>query len=527
MAGELDGPHLSTLIEAGLGSAHLVFGTDPEAIYAPPLADAGAAAFGPGGPDPAVGALLTNDPPTVGLVYGAIQAGGRLVSLPLPGRSADPLAYGAFLQEACRAHGVTRVVARDDVATLLESIGVEALPHSALPGQVIAQANPRGFELVQFSSGSTASPKAIVLDDAVLGRNVVAMLGAVAPRPGDTTVSWLPLSHDLGLVGMLLTSTAAGAPRWVGEGTIVLLDPEQFLRRPRIWLDALDHWTGTFTAAPDFGFRLATKRPPSGLDLSLLRCAIVGAETVRADTLRSVVDTFGPAGLAPETLCPAYGMAELGLAASLTPPEVRWREEQVSTAALAEQRRRPPTADEPRTTLVASGLPLQGYGVRAAAEAGAIGPLDVLTPAAGWDPRRQRSFAGPDGVLPTGDLGYVDDDGWVYVCGRADDHIVAHGRNVYAPAIEAAVAALPGVRDGRVTAVDSPSGDWLVAFETTATDAPSSNDLIREVQRVSVAVAASRPTDILALPPGHLPMTPSGKVQRHEVRRRWMTGTLV
>lgn len=521
---------IADLVGAGLDGATIVIGVDGSPSAAAELAEAGARLYGHSAADSGVAAFLTNDRASVELILGAIVAGGRLVSLPLPARAADPLAFGAFVQAACATYGISTVVARDDVAALLGDIGVATRPHSMLGADPLAAPAPGGFELVQFSSGSTARPKGIALNGGVLGVNVSAILERVRPQPGDVTVSWLPLSHDMGLIGMLISSVAACSPLWVGKGTIVLLEPEAFLRSPRMWIEALDHWHGTFTAAPDFGYRVAAERRPStSVNLRQLRCAIIGGDIVRADTLRGVLETFGDDGLDAHALCPAYGMAELGLAATMTPPSDLWRAEAVDVGALAGYIRSSPKDGTPGLTMVASGNALDGYRIEVEAGAAEVGQIRIFAPESGVDADTGSPLVGGDGAFETGDVGFMSGDGWLYVCGRGDDHLLAHGRNLYAPAVENAVSLLPGVRAGRVTAVGLPTGDWIVAVEWAARTPPTVQEALRlrqDVRRAAVSVASAAPSQVVLVAPGHLPMTGSGKVQRHEVRRRWVTGTL-
>ena len=227
----------------------------------------------------------------------------------------------------------------DDYAALLDGIGPPVRRHSELGSRPLATPGATGFVLVQFTSGSTGTARAVAVDDTRLGANVIAILQTLQPHPGDALVSWLPLSHDMGLIGMLFTALAAGAPRWTGDAHIVLLDPTTFLRSPGTWIEALSHYRGSFTAAPDFGYRLAVRRQPAcDVDLSRLRCAIVGGEMVRATTLEQYTAAFASHGLRRQAPCPAYGMAEVGLAVSINPPEQDWRDRTVSVSALASGR---------------------------------------------------------------------------------------------------------------------------------------------------------------------------------------------
>lgn len=516
---------LAAMVSKGLASARLVFGNGAE-LPGPALADQGHQLVHPQADVDCIGALLTNDPATVGLVLGAITAGTRLVSLPLPPRAPDLTKYAELLLSAASQHGFRKVVVRDDAAELLRTLGVPAIGHEELHSNPIAAAAPNGFELIQYTSGSTGKPKGVVLDDATLGANIAAMLRRVGPVPGDTTVSWLPLSHDLGLVGMLLTSICAGDPSLVGNGTIVLLEPEQFLRRPSIWLDAVDEFHGTFTAAPDFGYRMSVRGAPSRtLDLSRLRCAVVGGEIVRQDTLEQVSGRLARFGLRPESLCPAYGMAELGLAATMTPPGIRWRVKEVDGLGLGDGLASPPRRSRRSTGVVSAGPPLDGYEILAPAAPGPLGRIRIVPPAIGRDAESGLSLA-DDGIFTSSDIGFTD-GGWLYPCGRDDDHINANGRAHHAPTIEHAVAKVNGVRAGRVTVFGAPEGEWVIAVEAgDLADAGSIGRLKLDIRKVAVEICSARPSEVVVLPPGRLPMTSSGKVQRKEVARRWLAGEL-
>jgi fatty-acyl-CoA synthase len=468
--------------------------------------------FSPGGRGPAVAAILTNDAPSTGLLLGAIEARSRVVSLPLPARGADPGGYLAFIRAALRATGAPEVIARSDIARLLASAGIEARSHDdAMTGPPLADVGP-GFELVQFTSGSTGPPKPLLVDEDVLVTNIAAILRRVVPRPGDHTVSWLPLSHDMGLIGMLLTSLAAVDPSWPTDTSIVVLPPEQFLRSPARWMDAVDHWGATFTAAPDFGYRLATRGARRGLDLRRLRTAIVGGDIVRPSTLEAFDEAFRPLGLAPEALAPAYGLAELGLAASITPVEDRWKRVSVDGVDGVDG-----------VDVAASGTPLDGYRVEITSD----GQVAIAAPAIA------RPLSGA--ALPaafgqpwvTGDLGHLTDHGDLVVTGRVDDLLVINGRNVHAPTIEAAAASVPNTREGRVIACGLPDGTWLLAVElargATGSDQPA---MQRSLRRACVSAAGLAPDHVAVVAPGALPFTTSGKARRHELRRRFLDGTI-
>lgn len=508
------------MVASGADRATVIFPSEDHTVGAGRLAERGRRWFRLGAPARAVGAVLTNDATSVALVLGAIVSGARLVSLPLPPRGGDPRRYAAFLSEACAQQGVERVVARDDAADLLKSVGVPSVGHGELDGEQLSRPTSGGFELVQFSSGTTGPPKGVRLSEHTLGQNIAAIADAVAPTDGDVAVSWLPLSHDMGLVGMLLTSIAVAAD--LTGIQVALIEPERFLVRPRVWLDAIDRYRGSYTASPDAGLRLAVAgRGDRHVDLSALRCVIVGGEIIRARTLEAFETAFGADGLSALALCPAYGMAEIGLAATMTRPEDRWASTVLDSVALAEGRWVAPDAGGSQMRLVASGRPLDGYGVVVRSVGADVGTLHVTVPSAGADAVTGRPFADRAGVVRTADRGMVAND-LLYVCGRADDHIVTAGRNVYAPAIEDAVGDVEGVRPGRVTVIDVPDGSWVVVVERVSRgEAEDERPLRDRVRRAVVAAVGADPDEVVILARGQLPMTSSGKVQRHAVRQRW------
>jgi fatty-acyl-CoA synthase len=517
---------LSELLTGTGGGARVVFGRQAEPVSLGRLMANGSRLFSDRADAETLGILMTNDQPTVEVLLGAVIHGATLVSLPLPGRAADPGAYLAFLAETCQRTGVGEIVVADHVAELVQAAGHPIRRHSDLSRAPLA-APGAAFRLVQFTSGSTEQPKPVIVDDAALGANVSAVLATLAPRPGDALVSWLPLAHDMGLVGMLLTGLAATGPRWAGPSDVVLLDPMAFVRRPGLWIEALSHWRGSFTASPDFGYRLATRRRPAGqFDLSNLRCAIVGGEIIRAETLAAFSEAYRVDGLDPRGLCPAYGMAEMGLAVTMTPTDERWQERRVSAFALADGRLDEPRSAADALVLVSSGRPLPGYAVDAGGDQERSGRLAVRGPSTGLDGITNASFAGPDGWFPTGDVGFTAGD-WLYVCGRDDDYLVAEGRNIYAPAVETAVAEVDGVRPGRVTAVGLPSGEWAIVAEPIRRARLAGTEvaaLQHDIRRAAVRAATVQPGRVVLARAGALPLTASGKLQRRKVRSLLLKG---
>lgn len=521
---------LSALIAEGMNGARVNWPDEGTSVAAGELADSATNHFSDRAESERVGLLMTNDRPTVEVIVGSILSGVELVSVPMPSRGADMTAYADFVRTVCASNGLAEIIVADQYADLLRSTGVTVRRHSQISERPLAAPSDGGFRLVQFTSGSTGPPRPIVVDDERLGANVGAILELLQPRAGDAVVSWLPLAHDMGLIGMLLTGLAAGGPEWAGGGDIVLLEPTAFLRNPAGWLEAIDRWRGSFTAAPDFGYRLTLRRAGSReVDLSCLRCAIVGGEIVRADTLDTFASVMADRGLSARALSPAYGMAEAGLAVTMTPPDDDWRTMMVSTVPLAEGIIERATAREDSTTLVASGRPLSGYRVHTGLAAeGQVAPISIQGPSLGIDGDTGNDLADASGWYHTGDVGFTLDD-WLYVCGRSDDYLVANGRTVYAPALEAAVDRVEGVRKGRVAAVSLPSGEWTIVAELDSRGALTSEAerrLRRDVMSSVVDACAAKPDSVVLVRPGGLPLTSSGKLQRHRIRASLAKGEL-
>lgn len=524
---------LAGLLENGAAQARVVSGMATDYISAAELADSAERLFGRNSDTSTVAAVLTNDPSSIALVLAAIRSGVRLVSLPVPARSQSLNEYSQFIAEAVIAYGdVREVLVRDDLVPLLGGIQLPVLAHSEMyrvsSGRSVATPAPDGFELIQFSSGATGPAHGICITADALAMNISSIMHRIQPQPGDVAVSWLPLSHDMGLIGMLLTAIAAMSPSGANGGDVVILEPADFLRNSRSWIDALDHWGGTFTASPAFGYSLAARRPLN-VTLDRLRCAIVGGDIVQANALDTFSDAFESCGFDARAFCPAYGLAEVGLAATLTAPGDRWRKMNVDYIELGERRIRAPGGTDSGFALVSSGPPLKDYRV-AGGDDGQLGHIAVSLFARDSNSQVTSTGLNPSNrrIVQTTDLGFTDDDGWLYVVGRDDDYISVRGRNLYAPAIEAAVGNVPGVRAGRVTAVGLPTGEWLIALERQLrTTGGGTSHLGSAVQRAVIGACDSRPDHVVVLGPGRLPLTSSGKLQRRSVQSRWISGELV
>jgi fatty-acyl-CoA synthase len=469
------------------------------------------------GPDAPVAVVLDSSPASIAVLLGAWRAGRRVVSVPLPPRATSMEWYQAFVEEACRACGAGLLLVAGDVLPLLPPTTVDvAAFESAVDGAAVGFVEqPDRGELVQFTSGSTSDPKGVVLGMPELGANVASVLAVIDPRPGDGACSWLPLSHDMGLIGMFLAGLCGSAPAHAGGGNIVFIRPEWFLRRPESWLQACSEFGSSITAAPDFGFGQAIRRGmPTPLDLSRLRICITGAEPVRPATLDAFTEAFAPAGFDPLAFCPAYGLAEAGLAVTMTRPDVLWSAIEVDPDALTAGTVQLVEGGHP---LVSCGPALPGYEVRAEGDASTVavrGPSLYRR----YLPGEVRS----ETWLATSDLGVVH-DGELYVAGRVDDVVLLGGRNVYLHDLDAVVGERVGARSGRLQAVAVDRGFAIVA-EVDDHTAPT--ELATGIRRAAVAAVGWNPSEVVIVERGSLPRTASGKPRRRESARRLLSDEL-
>src|SRR5436190_6483440 len=313
---------------------------------------------------------------------------------------------------------------------------------------------------VQFTSGSTSAPKGVALTHANLSANIDAINepAGLITRTDDVGMSWLPLNHDMGLVGMALGAMYAARP-------CVLLPPQTFVKRPAEWLRALTRHGGTISFAPSFAYDLCVRRVKDadleGLDLSGWRVAGCGAEPVHPATLAAFARKFAPVGFRETSFLPSYGLAEHVLAATFAPRERVPRVEELSADDLTGRRRAiPANGDKKSLSLVSCGRPLPGHKVQVVADDGApvperhVGEILLAGPSVmlgyyGQDALTAQTIR--DGWLHTGDLGYLS-EGELFVCGRAKDIIIVNGRKYHPQDLEWTVEDLDGVRRGRVVA---------------------------------------------------------------------------
>ncbi|MCW2664541.1 MAG: acyl-CoA synthetase (AMP-forming)/AMP-acid ligase [Mycobacterium sp.] len=415
-------------------------------------------------------------------------------------------------------------------APVLSRLGMTVLTVETLlaNGQVgPVDTSDNDVALMQLTSGSTGSPKAVQITHANIVANAEAMMvGCNFDLDTDVIVSWLPCFHDMGMTGYLTV------PMYVGA-ELVKVTPMDFLRDTLLWAKLIDKYKGTMTAAPNFAYNLFAKRlrrqaTPGDFDLSSLRWALSGAEQVDPLDVEDLCDAGAPYGLKPQAIIPAYGMAETTVAVSFSDCGGGMVVDEVDADLLALLHRAVPASRGHTRRLVSLGRPLDGLELRVIDEEGSllpprgVGVIEVRgEPVTNGYITVAGLIAAQDerGWYDTGDLGYLTETGNVVVCGRLKDVIIMAGRNIYPTDIERAACRVAGVRPGCSVAVRLDAGrsreTFAVAVESKEYDDPAQVRRIeRQVAHQVFAEVDVRPRNVVVLQPGMIPKTPSGKLRR-------------
>ncbi|MGH9138615.1 MAG: fatty acyl-AMP ligase [Acidimicrobiales bacterium] len=483
--------------------------------------------------------------PTTRPFVTSIQAvwlcGATLIVLPLPMRLGSIEEFAEQTRDRLRSADVDLVLVDPDLAPFIEPQPGDPDMVSLLDvqpgiGRPAASAferpvyDPDALAVLQFTSGSTAEPKGVMLPNRTICANLDAISAAAQFDPDtDVLVSWLPLYHDMGLVGltMLPMSTA---------GTLVLGAPQDFLAAPVRWMEWLSQFGGTATAGPNFAWVLATRalRNSSGIDLSALRVALNGAEPVDPDSVERFVDAASAHGMRPGAVYPAFGMAEVMIGGTFPEPMSGLRTDCVDRRVLETERYAAPVelAADGHRRLALLGRAVPGLEIRICdPDTGdvrhdrEVGELEIrgtsVTP--GYYRRSDATEASfRREWLRTGDLAYLL-DGELVVCGRIKDVIIVGGRNVFPEDVERAVGGVEGVRAGNVIAfgVAGRRGkeSLVVVAETKSPDVATTRKSVAERVREAVGLPAK---EVVLVPPGTLPKTSSGKLQRSLCKQRYL-----
>jgi len=480
--------------------------------------------------------------------FGVLLAGG----VPVP---VYPPANPARVEEHLRRQvGILNNCAAKILITVREALRftqlltphVESLRHVTTPTDLTEErgefarvpVNPRDTALIQYTSGSTGDPKGVVLTHANVLANVRAIGGAVGMNSSDVGMSWLPLYHDMGLIGGWLCPLYYAFP-------VVIMSPIDFLARPERWLWAMHKHKGTLSVGPNFAYEICAQRlkdaDVDGLDLRSWRVAFNGAEPVDPDTIERFSQRFAPFGFKREAMTPVYGLAECAVGLTFPPygrgPIVaRIHRESLARDGLAVTAR---ADDDAALRIVACGRPLPDHEIRIADSGGhelpdgSEGRLQFKGPSAtsGYYRSPDATRALFDGEwLNSGDLAFVS-DGEIYITGRSKDVIIRAGRNIYPHEIETAVGNIAGVRTGNVAVfgtADRRTGTerLVVMAETREKDTARLERIRVNIVSVTADIVGTPPDDVVFAPRGTIPKTTSGKIRRSTSRELYERGEI-
>jgi acyl-CoA synthetase (AMP-forming)/AMP-acid ligase II len=436
------------------------------------------------------------------------------------------------VQAACPS--LEQVVAIEGIRESLEPLKAEKI-------------TPDDVAFLQFTSGSTSRPKGVTLTHGNLMANIKCIMeDGLRVAPSDTGVSWLPLYHDMGLIGFVLAPISH-------QISIVFLPPLLFLKRPIAWFQAMTRHKGTIAYAPNFAYALCVKRirerELKDIDLSSWRVAGCGAEPIRPETLESFCESFAKVGFDAKAMLPSYGMAESSLAISFTELGEGMKTTAVDGQTLWAESVAEPVAEDAngavRIVSCGSAFPLHDIKIFDPEDTQSerplpdrrVGEIRIQGPSVMkgyWEDseRTRESFAGA--YLRTGDLGFLD-GGRLYICGRSKEVIIVNGRNYYPQDMEWEAAKVAGVRKGNVIAFGSrdPTGAErdrervVIAFEVQdKNQLAGAGEIAKAVRKAVQDGMALTVDDVVPLAPGVLPKTSSGKLQRAKTRELYESGEL-
>jgi fatty-acyl-CoA synthase len=482
--------------------------------------------------------------------FGAQYAGLLPVPVSVPVGIGGKDAYLDQLKRQLAASGAVAAVGVDDLGGFLADAArdfpavrlhgglsaIEALPEKPVD---LRPLGPADLCYIQFSSGSTRQPHGVQITQAALMANLAGITGPAGLEivSGDRAVSWLPLYHDMGLIGFLMAPLSA-------QLSLDYITPRDFARRPMQWLNLISRNRGTIAYSPSFGYDLATRRAANqvtaDLDLSSWRHAGIGGDMIRPDVLDRFASTFEQSGFNRKAFIPSYGMAEVCLAITFSPHGSGVRTDTIDRAALADSQRAQPAAepaDEHRARrFVLCGKVLPGHRLEVRGEDGKVladrdvGRIFVrgpsIMPGYFGETEATHDVLSDDGWLDTGDLGYTL-AGEVVVTGRAKDLIIVNGRNIWPQDIEWAIEARRVVKNGDSVAfsVDSAEGERVVVAVLARVSGDEARQTLAGDVAGAVREAVAVDCDVVLVPPTMgLPTTSSGKLSRSRAKANYLAG---
>jgi fatty-acyl-CoA synthase len=399
--------------------------------------------------------------------------------------------------------------------------------------------DPKDPAFFQYTSGTTNLPKGVVLTHRALLSNAYGIGTGIAIEPTDVGVSWLPLFHDMGLIGGMISAI-------YNQARLVSMMPEAFVMDPASWLKNVTRYKGTVVVAPNFAYHLCANRVSSedmaSLDLSTLKVALNGAEPIDLKTMDLFERKFAPVGFRDNVSFPVYGMAENCLAATFPRIGNRFDVEPIDRARLeTEGAAVDADGDDPFPfQAVSVGFPLAGQEIVIAGQNGSpalereVGEILVKSPSlmqGYYHNEEETAKVIKGGWLHTGDLGFVYRER-LFITGRAKEMIIKRGRNYYPYDIERAASEVKGVRKGCLAAFAIPNGetgteDLVLVCETRETEEQRKQQIEKAIASEVLGAIGAKPDHVLLVPPRSIPKTSSGKLQRLLCRQRYLDGTLV
>ena len=499
-------------------------------------------------PGERVAMIADTDADFVRAFFACQYAGLAPAPLPLPAAFGGKDAYIAHIRRMIQSARASAALGPADLQAWLgeaaEGLGlaivgdIGAFPQQGLSEDALPQVGPEDLCYLQFSSGSTRFPLGISVTQKALMANAAAICrDGLKVRSGDRAVSWLPLYHDMGLVGFLLTPLAC-------QLSIDLMPTRAFARRPFLWLELISRNKGSLSYSPSFGYDLCTRRAETlsfdGLDLSTWRVAGIGGDMIRPATLGAFADRFGSVGFPSGAFVASYGMAEAVLAISMAPLDQGLRTETVDSTILEQENRvaKPRTGDRAREFALC-GQALPGYVIEVRGEGGApagqaqVGRIFTRGPSLMKDyfdrPDETARVLSADGWLDTGDLGYMAGDQLV-ITGRAKDLIIVNGRNIWPQDLEwTAEAEAPSLRSGDVAVFSLDEGELetvIALVQCRIRDESVRQGLRDEIAKILRQHHGLEVTVVL-VPPHALPQTSSGKLSRSSAKAMYLRGAFV
>jgi fatty-acyl-CoA synthase len=470
-------------------------------------------------PGTMVGGVLTNGPETTRAAMGVMFTGAAFASLPIIARGMSLASYARQLAGMCKHLGADLLLAEERFLRAMPAgldLGVGVVSYASLleSTEMIDVTPPELDEVlfIQFSSGTTGQPRGVQLTGSAIEAQLIRLADSLAiDSERDIGCMWLPMSHDMGIFGGAFLA-------WYTGMRAVQSTPERFLQAPRSWFDDCARFGATVTAGPPSALAMASRAEAvrsSGRPLRLRVC-LVGAEMVDWPVLERAAQVFAPRGLELSTFTTAYGLAEATLAATVGDLDRAPAFVDVDADALALGTVHLTDASDPRARrLVSAGTPLKDTEVSIDRDTSEIVIRSRSLARGYFDNVGEMGARFSNGAFRTSDLGFLH-DGHLYVSGRSDDLLILHGRSIFVNELEARVGAIPGIRDGNCAFVQQfGNGRHRVSLVAEADESVDIATLASRLCRLAMKEEGVPVSECVFLPRGSLPMTPSGKVQRH------------